>query len=159
MTHFKGNLRLHWKSTNAQTKVSFSKWSVSFPLPGKGRGLYASAFIPAGEFVCEYKTAVVYYSKSTYTRYQKEYNINNKGARVAECNHDSKKYYFDTTRRVNQFGVYPNQSTALNCKLYPPLFVRGKLRLSLFSISNINAREETCVGLRGLWSKFPVVIL
>ena len=68
---------------------------------------------------------------------------------MAECKHDSKKYYFDTTRRVNQFGVYPNQSTALNCKLYPPLFVRGKLRLSLVSISNINAREEICVGLRG----------
>ena len=119
-------------------------------MPGKGRGLYASAFIPAGEFVCEYKTAVVYYSKSAYTRYQKEYNINNKGARVAECNYDSKKYYFDTTKRVNQFGVYANHSTALNCKLYPPLFVRGKLRLSLFSISNINAREETCVGLQGL---------
>ena len=39
-------------------------------------------------------------------------SINNKGARMAECKHDSKKYYFDTTRRVNQFGVYPNQSTA-----------------------------------------------
>lgn len=111
-------------------------------MPGKGRGLYATAYIPAGEFVCEYKTSVVYSNKSTYTQYQKEYNINNEGARVVECKHDSKKYYFDATRRVNQFGVYANHSTAPNCKLYPPLFVRGKLRLSLVSIGNINARDE-----------------
>ena len=62
--------------------------------------------------------------------------------RVVEAKFNTKTYFFDVTRRLNQFGVYDNHSVTPNAKLHLPLFVRSKVRVWLYSLRDIVSGEE-----------------
>ena len=117
-------------------------FNIHFYKSEKGRGLFATSMIPANEFICEYKTTDVYSSKKRRSEREKEYSVNDEGVRVIEAKFNSKTYYFDATRRLNQFGVYANHSVTPNAKLHPPLIVRSKLRVCLYSLRDIASGEE-----------------
>ena len=110
----------------------------------KGRGVFANEFIPKKTFVCEYKTTQVYRSHRQKQRLEEEYKINKEPCKVVEVHLDDGVVYFDGTRRTNQFGAYINHSRmAPNIKLfYPPIAIRGKLRIAFISIKDISIGEE-----------------
>ena len=104
--------------------------------------MFATADIPIQTFICEYKTTVVYSNPATYQKLQNEYIINNEPCKVVEAKLNGKRYWFDATRRLNQFGAYANHAVHCNSKLLPPVMVRNKLRIGLLSIRNIQKGEE-----------------
>lgn len=57
---------------------------------------------------------------------QKEYDENDEAAKIVQMKEGKATIYFNETSRFNQFGTYVNHSTSPNCRLVPPLFVRGK---------------------------------
>lgn len=108
---------------------------------GKGRGVFALQKIPAGSFICEYKTTGVYSTRVFKTR-ELEYKNNEEVSASVEAKVDGKILHFDGTRRFNQFGSFINHSINPNVKPFPPLLVRGKFRIGFFSARDIAQNEE-----------------
>lgn len=109
---------------------------------GKGRGVFCTANIKKGDYLCEYRTCRVY-SKAKKAKYEKEYEANNEGCYLLETLY-GKKLVFDATRCFDQYGRYINHARGktANCKYHPPLRVRGKWRVGFYAIRDINPGEE-----------------
>ena len=117
----------------------------------KGRGVFATARIQKGEFLCEYRTNRVYHPKHR-AKYEREYELNDEGSYLLETQY-GRKLVFDATRSFHQLGRYINHSsTHHNCRYWRPLFVRGKWRVGFLATRDIDDGEELCYdyGVRGL---------
>ena len=109
----------------------------------KGRGVFSMAFLSKGSFVCEYETDDVFPRRDLESRLQ-EYDENDELSYVVEAKIHGKWMCFDATRRYSGVGRYMNhgQAGVANCKLHPPLLVRGKWRLAIMAARDISEGEE-----------------
>ena len=108
----------------------------------KGRGVFATENIHKNSYICEYKTTKVY-RKEEYQRKMKEAAANNEVSAAIEHKVGRTTLYFDTTRRMNQYGRYMNHGRKnANIKVCRPLAVRGRLRIGMYSVDEITAGDE-----------------
>ena len=108
----------------------------------KGRGVFADTKIPKHTFVCEYKTTNVYDQKQ-YDKRNKEMEANDEICSIVEYRVGKSILYFDATRRFNQYGKYMNHGRReANVKIHRPLTIRGRLRIGMYSIRDIEFVEE-----------------
>ena len=108
----------------------------------KGRGVFANSFIPRHTYVCEYKTTNIY-SRTEYEKREKEMAINEETCAIIEHRVGKSTFYFDATRRYNQLGKYMNHGRKdVNVRVHRPLAIRGKLRLGMYTITDINEGDE-----------------
>ena len=117
----------------------------------KGRGVFTTAPVSKGGYLCEYRTTKVYHP-SKKAKYESEYDRNDEGSYCLETQY-GKRLVFDATRCYDQFGRYINHSTkSANCRYWRPLFVRGKMRVAFVATRDIEANEELLYdyGVRGL---------
>ena len=92
-------------------------------------------------YICEYKTTNVYETAGFIPK-QREYEKNDETSATISFKVGRTKYFYDATRRYNQMGRYMNHSRRPNIRPYPPLFVRGKSRIGMYSINDIKKNEE-----------------
>ena len=107
----------------------------------KGLGVFATT-IPKHEYVCEYKTKVVY-PISEKKRWLAEYDANQEGGYIVVARVEGQVMCFDATRKLHQFGRYINHlPRGYNLRLHSPLFVRGKMRIGFYSLRDIAPGKE-----------------
>ena len=93
------------------------------------QGMFAKAFIPKGEWLCEYKTTSVFTTKKARDKAEEEYRRNQEGCYIVDTAHTlpgQGRLYFDATRKYHQFGCYLNHVLSPNATIMPPVYVRGK---------------------------------
>ena len=109
-----------------------------------GRGVFATADIPKGSWLCEYKTTRVFNIKEK-EEVVKEYEENGEGSYIVESLYTVENgghLCFDATRKYHQFGRYMNHALQPNACLTAPFMVRGKWRIGFVSVREINAGDE-----------------
>lgn len=72
-------------------------------------------------------------TQGEYTEIKESYEDNNAGCYAVEGMYCGKRYVFDATLRLNQFGRYINHSRTPNLRYTPVYNVRGKLRFGFIS--------------------------
>lgn len=111
----------------------------------KGRGLFATARINKGQYVCEYHTSEIY-PASQRKKLVERYAASGEGDYICEVRTgrgDSKWMCFDATRCYHQYGRYANHaSKGCNIKPSAPVFVRKNFRIGFLAIRDIKAGEE-----------------
>lgn len=124
--------------------------------PPKGRGVITREKIQRGDFVCEYKTHKVYPVGSPLQKELKdEYDGNGEGSFVVETSFvvaDGKKLCFNATRRYSDLGRLINHAPrGYNLKIGRPMHCRGKWRIGLIALRDIEVDEELTYdyGVRG----------
>lgn len=111
-------------------------------IPPKGRGVVAAEGILKGEFVLEYKYDLSY-PRQERRVWEEEYTINGEGSYILEAQlPDGKWVCFDATRAMGTVGRLVNHSPRPNLKLHKPLRVRGKWRMALLAVRDIDPGEE-----------------
>ena len=113
----------------------------------KGRGVLAKEPIAKGTYICEYRTYRVYpVGSDTHKRLSEEYSRNSEGSFVVETAYPIPgigRLCFDATRRYRDVGRYINHHPRhYNSKLSTPKLLRGKWRIALVSIKDIEVGEE-----------------
>ena len=114
-----------------------------------GRGVFATADIPRGSWLCEYKGEV--YPIGDMEGRLREYDVNHEGCYVISTFHPvggKRKLCFDATRRFNQLGRYVNHALHPNVTLCSPVHVRGKWRIGFLSIKDIHDEIVWDYGIR-----------
>ena len=104
--------------------------------------MYALCDITAHNYICEYKTTKVYDSRIEYEKRLQEYEKNGETSATISHKVGRTTYLYDATRRFNQFGRYMNHSCQPNVRLHRPIFIRGKSRIWMYSISHIKEGDE-----------------
>ena len=107
----------------------------------KGRGVFSKEKIGKGEYLCEYRTYQVYPIKEK-PHYDAIYDRNDEGSFTIEAPIKGRKFCFDATRKFHQIGRYLNHSRAPNVRPHRPVWVRGKWRIGMVSLREIDAGEE-----------------
>ena len=72
----------------------------------------------------------------------KEYEKNNETSGSISFKVGRKTLFYDATRRYNQYGLYMNHSRNPNARIYSPITIRGKSRLGIYSIQDVQEDEE-----------------
>ena len=106
--------------------------------------MFATADIPKGSWLCEYKTTRVFNIKEK-EEVVKEYEENGEGSYIVESLYTVENgghLCFDATRKYHQFGRYMNHALQPNACLTAPFMVRGKWRIGFVSVREINAGDE-----------------
>ena len=73
---------------------------------------------------------------------EREYLRNEEKTAAVEAKIDGHRYFFDATRRLEQYGAYINHSINPNIRPFPPVFVRGKYRFGFLAMRDISPGEE-----------------
>lgn len=133
-------------------------------LPGKGRGVVAGEALASGVFICEYKTHAIY-PRTQKQQHEEEYICNGEGCYIVEAQTSRGWMCFDATRRFNSWGRLLNHASHPNCKLFKPLMVRGKWRLGIVTIRDVEKGEELTYnygcqpgGIDWLYKRPPKVV-
>ena len=92
-------------------------------------------------YICEYKTTNVY-KTAEFIPKQREYEKNHETSATISFKVGQKNYFYDATRRFNQMGRYMNHSRRPNIRRYPPMFVRGKSRIGMYSICAVKKMKN-----------------
>jgi histone-lysine N-methyltransferase SETD8 len=115
--------------------------------PLKGRGVVSSEPIKKGSYVCEYRTYKIYHVGSEEAKaLAQEYELNGEGSYVLETAHPVPgvgRLCFDVTRRYKDVGRLINHSaTGYNIKPGAPLHIRGKWRVGMVAVKDVNEGQE-----------------
>ena len=132
------------RGLTGQTKPS--RLQVVHLGPPKGRGVIARDPIQKGQYVCEYRTYMVYPLHSPLRReLETEYERNGEGSYVLETAHPVKdigRLCFDAIRRYRDVGRLINHSPRPNLKLGRPHYLREKWRIGLLALYDIPRGQE-----------------
>ena len=110
----------------------------------RGRGLFATAVIQKGRYVCEYRTGHVYRA-SQKKKHVAKYNASGDGDYILEARTGPQSVWmcYDATRAFHQFGRYANHSLKrANMVPSAPVYVRGKYRIGFTALQDIQPGEE-----------------
>ena len=115
--------------------------------PPKGRGVVAEERIHKGQYVCEYRTYAVYpVGSDLHRELEEEYRRNCEGSYIVETAypvHGCGRLCFDATRRYRDVGRLINHDPSqFNLKISAPQFLRGKWRVALVAVRDIEAGKE-----------------
>lgn len=114
-------------------------------IPGKGRGVVATADIPANTFICEYRCSVPPFPRHERPAKEAEHAYNKDGCYIFEVQcRDGVWLCFDATRPTKQHGRYLNHAPAPHANIRPlrPFLINGALWVGFISLKPIRAGEE-----------------
>ena len=123
----------------------------------RGRGLFATAVIQKGRYVCEYRTGDVYRA-SQKKKHVAKYNASGDGDYILEARTGPQSVWmcYDATRAFHQFGRYANHSLKrANMVPSAPVYVCGKYRIGFTALQDIQPGEELFWDYGDRKSKMP----
>ena len=111
---------------------------------GRGCGVFAQEKIEKGSYICEYQSKV--YEMKEKEKHLKEYEVNREGSYIIDMV-GKPSLCFDATRVFgvgrDNYGRYINHAKrGVNCRPYPPLFIRGKYRVGFIALKDIQEGDE-----------------
>ena len=121
------------------------------------RGVFATARIPKGAWLCEYKSHRMF-PQSEKSAIEREYDLNNEGSYIIETKYPVPgigHMCWDATRKCNQLGRYLNHAQRPNAKVTRPFQVRGKSCIGFVACRDIDEGDEVVwdYGMRDqVWS-------
>ena len=127
-----------------------------------GRGVFATASICKGSWLCEYKTTKVL-AKEERESVERHYKKNDEGCYIVDLAYPvpgAGLLSFDATRKFHQFGRYLNHAQKPNAVLTQPYYVRGKWRIGFLAARDIAPGDEVVwdYQVRGeVWSSCRLV--
>ena len=107
------------------------------------RGVFATASVTKGQWLCEYKGLVYPYSERE--KHLEEYDKNKEGCYIVSSKYpvgDSRRLCWDATRHLNQYGRYMNHAQQPNAHITSPSYVRGKWRVGFVAAKDIEEGDE-----------------
>ena len=108
-----------------------------------GRGLFATARILKGQWLCEYKGQV--YPLGEKQKHIEEYEKNGEGSYIVSSKHPvggGTRLCWDATRYVHQYGRYINHALQPNAALTHPCHITGKWRIGFLAIMDVEEGHE-----------------
>ena len=114
--------------------------------------MFATAPIPKGSWLCEYKGLV--YPLSEKQKHEEEYITNKEGSYTVECHYPvagEGRLCFDATQHFNQISRYLNHAQYPNAALSKPFFVRGRWRVGFYAVRDVEVGHEVVwnYGVKG----------
>lgn len=112
-------------------------------IPGKGRGVLVEEFVPAGSYLCEYKTTEVY-PRANRAKKEQEYATNGEPCMILEVQTPQGWFCLDATRKYNTLGRLLNHAAphVATAKPFKPLLVNGKWRVGFLSTKDLQPGTE-----------------
>lgn len=110
-----------------------------------GRGVFATASIEKGAWLCEYKASETF-PASQYSEKMAVHDLNRvEGSYIVGCQYPIPgvgKLCWDATYYPHQIGRYMNHAQRPNAELTAPVFVRDKWRIGFVATRDIGVGDE-----------------